>query len=38
MYVRIDRLRFSSVYECEQAQVTIIMRKQEAKKKVQIEM
>ena len=38
MYVCIDRLRFSSVDECEQAQVTIIVRKHEAKMKVIIEM
>ena len=32
MYVRIDRLRFSSVYEREQVQVTIIVRKHVARK------
>ena len=38
MYVRIDRLRFLSVYECEQGQVTILMRKHGEKKRVKIEM
>ena len=32
MYVRIDRLRYSSVYEREQAQVTIIVRKHVVRK------